>query len=85
MKSQELKNRVDPFEAPAGFIALRKDSAPTANACQSCEARSLCQKNTDNWCLTNRCMSFDIVAFSDGKIHRRNDGQSVYFIRVPQV
>lgn len=82
MKGQYLKakDKVDRREAPDGFFAVSKDRATTANACASCDARNLCQKNEDNWCLKNRCMSYLIVA-ADGTEHQRRDKQSVIFKR----
>lgn len=72
---------VDKSEAPEGFYALHKNEATTSNVCNSCEAKKLCQSNLDEWCLENRCMSYEIIA-ADGKVYKRNDGQSVFFKRL---
>jgi len=71
----------DANEAPEGFYAVLKDNFKIPNACDACDARKLCQDNTDEWCLKNRCMSYEIIAFKDGKTYSRNDKQSVLFKR----
>lgn len=75
--------KIDANEAPAGFYAVHKNTATTPNICASCDARKLCQLNEDDWCLHNRCMSYEIVAFKDGKTYGRKDGQSVIFKKLP--
>jgi hypothetical protein len=77
-------NSIDIKEAPGGFYAVSKSEAQTPNVCNSCDAKSLCVENKDNWCLINRCMSFEIVSNSDNKIYCRKDKQSVYFKRSPK-
>lgn len=72
---------VDVNEAPKGFYAEPKVWRDY-NVCRDCDARKLCQENKDNWCLENRCMSYEIVAFKDGKTYSRKDGQSVIFKRM---
>jgi hypothetical protein len=74
-----MSEKINEFEAPAGFIAVSKNEASTPNICNSCDARVLCRENKDDWCLINRCMPFEIISFKDGKIYKRNDGQSVLF------
>jgi len=69
--------KVDANEAPEGFYAVSKDEATTPNICRSCDARALCVKNEDHWCLKNRCMSDEIEY--EGKTYARKDGQSVIF------
>lgn len=71
---------VNEKEAPEGFIAISKNRANTPNVCASCDARSLCVANEKDWCLSNRCMSYEIE--HDGKTYKRMDGQSVIFKRV---
>jgi len=80
---QSGNSGVDVNEAPEGFYAIPKTEAKTPNVCESCDARKLCQANENNWCLTNRCMAYEITAFHDGKTYKRNDGQSVFFKRLP--
>ncbi len=75
---------IDAKEAPEGFFAVGKDTTSAPNACNSCDARSLCQDNEDNWCLKNRCMAYEITAFVDGQTYKRNDGKSVIFKRLQQ-
>jgi len=72
---------VDKNEAPDGFYAVAKNKAITPNICNSCDAKSLCNKNENDWCLKNRCMSYEMVAFKDGKTYGRKDRKSVYFKR----
>lgn len=69
---------VDRKEAPEGFYAVHKNTATTPNICGSCDARKLCQENEEDWCLKNRCMSYEIIG-SDGKSYRRKDGKPVIF------
>ena len=71
-------NGVDRNEAPVGFYAELKQYRGY-NICRDCDARKLCKENNDNWCLRNRCMSYEIKAFGDGKTYARNDGKSVIF------
>ena len=66
-------------EAPAGFYAALKSDIKEGNVCNHCDARNLCCLNQEHWCLTNRCMPYDVVAFKDGKTYNRADGQSVLF------
>lgn len=73
--------QIDVNEAPEGFYAASKIKAPTPNVCSSCDARTLCQENKDDWCLKNRCMSYDIIA--TGKTYSRVDKQSVFFRQLP--
>lgn len=73
---------VNKHEAPEGFIAISKEQANTPNVCNSCDAKSLCQKNENDWCLINRCMPYEITAFKDGKTYGRNDKKGVYFKRI---
>lgn len=70
---------VDCNEAPDGFVAVSKNDANTSNACNSCDARQLCIENKDDWCLHNRCMSYEVIAFKDGNLYGRKDKQSVIF------
>lgn len=70
---------VDLFEAPTGFYAISKEKATTPNVCNSCDAKLLCQENQDDWCLKNRCISGEIIAFKDRKIYKRKDGNPVIF------
>lgn len=72
------KDGVDRNEAPPGFYATIK-SYKGYNICRDCDARQLCCENKDDWCLKNRCMSYEIVAFKDGKTYKRSDGKSVIF------
>jgi len=78
---EDTKHKLDPNEAPCGFHAVLKADFKIPNACDACDARKLCQDNTDDWCLKNRCMSYEIIAFKDGKTYSRNDKQSVLFKR----
>lgn len=71
-------NGVDRNDAPVGFFAELK-VYKGYNICRDCEARKLCQENKDDWCLKNRCMSYDIVANKDRKTYGRKDGKSVIF------
>jgi hypothetical protein len=66
-------------EAPAGFYAALKSGIKEGNICNHCDAKKLCQKNENDWCLVNRCMPYDIIAFKNGNTYRRLDGQSVLF------
>jgi hypothetical protein len=80
---QSIKgSTLDRNEAPQGFYAVDKKEAKTPNVCNSCDAKSLCQKNENDWCLKNRCMSYEMVAFKDGKTYKRNDGRCVIFKQV---
>lgn len=71
-------NGVDRNEAPVGFLAELKQYKGY-NICRDCDARKLCQENKDDWCLKNRCMSYDITAEKDGKTYGRKDGKPVIF------
>jgi hypothetical protein len=71
-------NGVDINDAPVGFFAELKQWKGY-NICRDCDARKLCQENKDDWCLKNRCMSYDIVSEKDGKTYGRKDGKSVIF------
>ena len=73
------KDGVCTEDAPDGFYAISKDSVRSQNACNHCDARDLCQENKNDWCVENRCMSYDIVAFRDGKTYGRRDKKSVIF------
>lgn len=77
----EHNTELNEKEAPTGFYAVLKEkvSKEGKNICSFCDARKLCQQNKDNWCLENRCMSYDIVAEKDGKIYARKDRKSVIF------
>lgn len=62
-------------EIPEGYTVLSKDNLPSRqgdrrneNVCNWCDARKLCQQNTDNWCQKYPCMSYS-----------RNDKQSIVF------
>lgn len=70
---------VDKNEAPNGFYAVAKKDIQASNVCNVCDAKKLCQVNENDWCLKNRCMSYGIISFKDGKTYKRNDGQSVIF------
>lgn len=72
-------SRIDENEAPEGFIAVPKEMSSTPNCCNSCDAKKLCQNNEDDWCLKNRCMSYEVVCSKDGKTYKRADGVSVIF------
>ena len=84
MAQSERNYKLDETEAPEGFYAVSKGTG-NENCCTKCDARTLCQENKDDWCLTNRCMSYEIVALKDGKLYKRNDNQSVIFKRLPKV
>ena len=74
-------------EAPEGFYAVLKSSVNKTihpNVCRLCDARKLCCKNKDDWCLLNRCMSFEITAFKDNQTYSRTDGCSVFFRKMPE-
>lgn len=75
---------LDKNEAPKGFYAIPKDFVETPNVCNSCDAKNLCQVNKDDWCLHNRCMSYEITAFKDGKTYARKDGVSVVFKKLEE-
>lgn len=79
----EISSLLNPHEAPEGFYAVSKQQATTVNICMSCDARSLCKANENDWCLRNRCMSFSIVGSKDGKTYARRDGHSVIFKALP--
>lgn len=66
------QGKVNLKEAPVGFYAKEKEFKGY-NICRDCEARSLCQKNENNWCIENPCMSYS-----------RKDGESVLFKKVVQ-
>lgn len=72
------RDGVDKNDAPVGFFATLKVYRGY-NICRDCDARKLCKGNKDDWCLENRCMSYDIVAAKDGKTYGRKDGKSVIF------
>jgi hypothetical protein len=74
-----MNTEINKNEAPNGFIAISKEEAKTPNVGNSCDAKSLCQKDENDWCLYNRCMNYPIIAFKDGKEYKREDGQSVIF------
>lgn len=76
-------NGVNNYEAPDGFYATIKNYKGK-NICEQCEARKLCQENKDNWCLKNRCMSYDVVD-KNGITHRRKDGKPVVFKKVNEI
>ena len=84
MAQSEKYSKIDESEAPEGFYAISKDSN-NSNGCKNCDARTLCQENKEDWCLINRCMAYEIVAFKDGKTYKRNDGQSVIFKLLPKI
>lgn len=71
---------LDKYEAPDGFYAkLKSDYDWTnGNICRNCDARVLCQKNKNNWCKRNRCMSYPIVTMFEENICRK-DGECVVF------
>lgn len=75
----------DPTEAPAGYYAVPKASAKPplgVNICRACDWRSACQSPaTDLLAPGHRCMSYPVVAFSDGRTYQRQDGCSVVFKR----
>ena len=73
------KTQLNANEAPIGFYAVDKKEAKTPNVCNSCDARQLCKENKNDWCLNNRCMSYEVTAFKDGKVYKRNDNSSVFF------
>lgn len=74
-------NGVDRNEAPEGFFAQLK-VYKGYNICRDCDARKLCQEDKDDWVLKNRCVSYEIVAFKDGKTYGRKDGKDVVFKRL---
>lgn len=74
-----MNTEINKNEAPDGFIAISKKEATTPNVCNSCDAKPLCQKDENDWCLKNRCMDYTIIAFKDGKEYKRQDGQSIIF------
>lgn len=81
----DKKAILNPDEAPEGFYAVERIgthySPDQSNVCNGCDARPLCQEDKDDWCLYNRCMNFEIVAFKDGKTYSRKDGCNVVFKR----
>ena len=92
MAQSERNYKLDETEAPEGFYAISKDNIKERtcarrdeNYCHFCDARTLCQANKEDWCLINRCMESEVVAFKNGKTYKRNDGQSVVFKRLPKV
>lgn len=72
------KNGVCTEDAPDGFYAISKDSVGSQNACNHCDAIALCQENKNDWCVENRCLSYDI----DGKTYGRRDNKSVIFKKI---
>lgn len=72
---------VDPTEAPQGYYAVEK-VYKGYNICRDCDARPLCQANEGDWCLKNRCMGYEIIAFKDGKTYARRDRKNVLFKRL---
>jgi len=70
----------DEQDAPPGFYAEEKVYRGY-NICRDCDVRNLCIENKDNWCMKNRCMSYDVVT-SEGNTYNRKDGRSVIFKRI---
>ena len=78
---EDMHMDINSKEAPEGFYAVHKEKAETPNVCVSCEARTLCQENKNDWCLKNRCMSYEVAGI-DGQSYKRKDGQPVFFKRL---
>lgn len=78
--------RLDPSEAPLGFIAVLKSTVPTAvvgNICKACDWRPQCNdKATDFTAPGHRCMGYPVVTDAGVEVHRA-DGCSVVFKRAP--
>ena len=79
IKMQEIDHRkLDPDEAPPGFIAVLKSDVVTAglgNICRACDWRSDCNG------FEHRCMPYTVVSNRDGRELKRLDGCSVVFKR----
>jgi hypothetical protein len=79
IKMQEINHgKLDPDEAPPGFIAVLKSDVVTAglgNICRACDWRSDCNG------VEHRCMPFTVVSSRDGRELKRLDGCSVVFKR----
>ena len=70
--------KLNPNEAPLGFVAVLKSDVVTAdlgNICRACDWRSECNG------LEYRCMAYTVVSNSDGRELKRLDGCSVVFKR----
>ena len=72
-------NKVNMNEAPKDFYAVEK-KYKGYNICIDCDARQLCQKNIENWCEKNTCMSY-VIEKNDGTEIKRKDMCSVIFIK----
>ena len=75
---QTSYRKLDPDEAPPGFIAVLKSDVVTAglgNVCRACDWRS------DFNGFENRCMPYTVVSSRDGRELKRLDGCSVVFKR----
>jgi hypothetical protein len=69
--------RLNPFDAPDGFLAVLKSDVVTqslGNICRACDWRPECDGRA------HRCMSYTVIT-DDGKELKRDDGQSVVFKR----
>jgi len=70
--------RLDPNEAPAGFVAVLKSDVATpdlGNICRACDWRSECNG------FEHRCMPYTVVSSRDGRELKRLDACSVVFKR----
>lgn len=75
---ESMTPRLDPTEAPPGYVAVLKASVATpalGNICRACDWRQECSG------ITHRCMPYAVISARDGKELRRVDGCSVVFKR----
>ncbi len=74
---QEIDHgKLDPDEAPTGFIAVLKSDVVISglgNICRACDCRSDCDG------FEHRCMPYTVVSSRDGRELKRLDGCSVVF------
>ena len=79
IKMREISHgKLDPEEAPPGFIAVLKSDVVThglGNICRACDWRSDCNG------FEHRCMPYTVVSSRDGRELKRLDGCSVVFKR----
>jgi hypothetical protein len=75
---QRSRRKLDPDEAPTGFIAVLKSDVVThglGNICRACDWRGECNG------FEHRCMPYTVVSSRDGRELKRLDGCSVVFKR----